>query len=423
MSSGGTARNRDGSGRVNVRGLVIVGGGAAGIGAAAEAKARGIGALIVEAKDRLGGRAHTVGWNGYRLDLGCTWLHSAERNSLRMEAEAIGEPVDRTPTGWFSQYRDLGFSPEEKEEAFGSFEALEERLAAKPPPTDRASDAIDPSNRWNPFLNALSNYINGAPLDRVSVADWLAYDNSASDQNWRLRNGYGTLLAKLGGEFEHRLVTPVTAISRLKEAVQIQTAEGVIEAERVVVAVPTATLHKIRFDPPIEGLLDAAQHLPLGIADKLFLALERPEEFPYGAHLLGNPRSSETGSYFLHPLGMPVVEGFFGGTGASALEALDDAGAFAFAVDELAALLGSGIRSRLKPIVRSRWARESWIEGSYSHALPGHAGDRAKIAGAGDDRIAFAGEHVSASDYSTAHGAYDSGRAAVRRLFGSTERQ
>ena len=63
-----------------LRGLVIVGGGAAGIGAAREARARGIDALIVEAKDRLGGRAHTIDWRGYKLDLGCGWLHSAERN-------------------------------------------------------------------------------------------------------------------------------------------------------------------------------------------------------------------------------------------------------------------------------------------------------------------------------------------------------
>ena len=66
----------------------------------------------------------------------------------------------------------------------------------------------------------------------------------------------------------------------------------------------------------------------------------------------------------------------------------------------------------------SRWAAEPWIEGSYSHALPGHAIERLRLANAGDDRIAFAGEAVSVSDYSTAHGAFDSGTAAIRRLLG-----
>ena len=96
------------------RGLVIVGGGAAGIGAGIEARARGIDALIVEAGNRLGGRGHSIAWNGHQLDLGCTWLHSAERNSLRIEAEAAGATVDRSDTNWFGQYRNLGFSQSEQ---------------------------------------------------------------------------------------------------------------------------------------------------------------------------------------------------------------------------------------------------------------------------------------------------------------------
>jgi monoamine oxidase len=404
-----------------MRGLVIVGGGAAGIGAATEAKARGVDALVVEAGRRLGGRAHSFEWQGHQLDLGCTWMHSAERNSLRLEAERIGVPVDRSPTGWFSQYRDLGFAPDERERAFAAFEEIEERMRSDPPASDRASNAIESGNEWKPFLDAISGYLNGAPLDRCSVADWLAYDNDASDQNWRLRGGYGDLLARLGTQFPHQLGTPVTAISRLKDAVQIATTEGVLEAERVIVTVPTSTLHRIRFDPPIGGLFEAAEQLPLGLANKLFLSLEDAQEFPHTAHLLGNPRSADTGSYFLNPLGMPVVEGFFGGGGdTDALEKLGEEGAFAFAVDELAALLGSNIRARLKPIAVSRWREQPWIGGSYSHALPGHAHCRAILAQAGDDRVRFAGEAVSKSDYSTAHGAFDSGKAAVTQMFGDS---
>jgi monoamine oxidase len=400
-----------------VRGLVVIGGGAAGIGAASEARARGIDALILEAKDRLGGRAHSIDWNGYRLDLGCTWMHSAERNSLRVEAERIGAAIDRASTNWAGQFRNLGFSREEQEQAWEAFQQLEERMRSAPPASDRASDALEPRNPWNAFLNAISSYVNGAPLDEVSVADWLAYDNASSDQNLRLPRGYGGLLSSLGASFEHRLATPVTAISRFKNSIRVETDDGVIETERVVVTVPTSTLHRIRFDPSIEGLFETAEQLPLGVADKLFLSLEEPEEFPHGAHLLGNPRSAETGSYFIRPMGIPVVEGFFGGPGARALERLGDEDAAAVAVDELAALLGSGIRKRLRPVALSRWAAEPWVEGSYSHALPGHSADRVWLAAAGDDRITFAGEATSVEDYSTAHGAFDSGRTAVRRLF------
>lgn len=403
----------------SARGLVIIGGGAAGIGAASEARRRGIDALIVEALDRLGGRAHSIEWNGHRLDLGCTWMHSAERNSLRAEAERIGAKIDRRPTSWFQQFRNLGFPREEQKRAWSAFEALEERMRSDPPPSDRASDAVDPGNVWSPMLNALSGYINGAPLEEVSVADWLAYDNAASDQNLRLPAGYGSLIAQLGSPFEVSLSNPVVSISRLRNGVEVRSEQGLIEAGAVIVTVPTASLKRIRFDPPIEGLTDAAEQLPLGVADKLFLALEQPEDFPHDAHLLGNPHSCETGSYFIRPMGMPVVEGFFGGTGARALEQLPDNDAAAFAIDELAALLGSAIRKRLFLIGLSRWAHQPWIGGAYSHALPGCAAARQGLQDAGDERIAFAGEAVSAGDYSTAHGAFDSGAAAVGKLAAS----
>lgn len=400
-----------------LRDLVIIGGGAAGIGAAREARARGIAALIVEAKDRLGGRAHSIDWNGCWLDLGCTWLHSAERNSLRIEAERYGASIDRSETRWFSQFHNLGFSPDEQKQAWTAFEQLEERMRLAPPSSDRASDVLEPGNPWNAFLNVISGYVNGAPLDEVSVSDWLAYDNAASNQNLRLWRGYGSLIESLGAGLEHRLATPVIAISRLRDSVQIETAAGIIEAERAIVCVPTSVLRKIRFDPPIEGLFEAAAKLPLGVADKLFLALENPDEFPRSAHLLGNPRSIQTGSYFIRPMGMPVVEGFFGGAGASALGELDDHDVEDFAVGELAKLLGSDIRKRLKLIARSCWARDCWIKGGYSHALPGCAPQRLRFVDAGDERIAFAGEAVSPADYSTAHGAFDSGIAAVSRMF------
>lgn len=403
-----------------LRDLVIIGGGAAGLGAASEAKARRIDALIVEASSRLGGRAHTIVRDGYHLDLGCTWLHSAERNSLRVVAERIGAKIDRNPTNWFGQYHDLGWSRQEQEEAFAAFAVLEQRMNEDPPQSDRALDALEHRSRWRPWLDALSGYINGAPLAEVSVEDWLAYDNAASSQNLRLVKGYGALLLSLGAQVEYRLATPVTAISRLNDSVRVATSDGAIEARSVIVTVPTATLSRIRFDPPMNDVLEAAEQLPLGIADKLFLALSNPEEFPFDAHLLGNPFSSTTGSYFIRPLGMPVIEGFFGGDGARLIEQLGEQDAAAFAIDELVALLGSDFRERVGLIATSRWGHEPWIGGSYSHARPGSAAARQKLAEGGDERIIFAGEAVSRTDYSTAHGAYDSGVNAVKRLTASS---
>ena len=74
--------------------VVIVGGGAAGIAAARRLREAGVDALIVEARSRLGGRAWSLEAAGFPIDLGCGWLHSAERNPWTPIARGAG-PRDR----------------------------------------------------------------------------------------------------------------------------------------------------------------------------------------------------------------------------------------------------------------------------------------------------------------------------------------
>jgi monoamine oxidase len=119
------------------------------------------------------------------------------------------------------------------------------------------------------------------------------------------------------------------------------------------------------------------------------------------------------GSFHLRPFGHPCIEGFFGGSFARQLEDAGDGALAAQAIDEIVALLGSDFRRRLKPLAESRWAHDPFARGSYSHALPGHAGDRAILAAPVDGRIFFAGEATSPNFFTTAHGARDSGERAA----------
>ena len=80
--------------------VLIVGGGAAGIAAARRLTDAGVGCLILEARSRLGGRAWTVEGGGHPIDLGCGWLHSADRNPWREIAEAQGRVIDKTAPPW-----------------------------------------------------------------------------------------------------------------------------------------------------------------------------------------------------------------------------------------------------------------------------------------------------------------------------------
>ena len=80
---------------------VIVGGGAAGIAAGRRLKNAGVKCLIVEARPRLGGRAWTItDPSGFPIDLGCGWLHSADRNPWVAAAEEQRKTIDKTPPPW-----------------------------------------------------------------------------------------------------------------------------------------------------------------------------------------------------------------------------------------------------------------------------------------------------------------------------------
>lgn len=389
---------------------VVIGGGAAGIAAARALHDAGREVLLVESSDRLGGRARSVRLPelGVTVDLGCGWLHSAERNPWSEIAERRGMTVDRSPANWDQQWCNLGFSPEEQRASDAAWTLWEASARAALDGPDRSlSDFIAADDPWRPLIDAISGYVNGAPLARVSLHDWARYDAAASENNWTVREGYGSLIASHIGAAPVRLNTAVSRIDRRGSSLRLETAAGTIEAARAIVAVPTPVLatDALVFDPPLPAKRDAAADLPLGLADKVFLAVARPE-WPADQHLIGNPRSACTASHRLSPHGWPVIESFFGGDCAEALES-DDAAAFA--IDELVGLLGSRWRERLRPLAVTRWRREPHIGGSYSHARIGCIAQRARLAEPVENRIFFAGEACSLQDFSTAHGAYQTG--------------
>jgi monoamine oxidase len=400
--------------------VAVIGAGAAGIAAARKLAEAGRSVVILEASNRVGGRAWTIELSGMPLDMGCGWLHSAERNPLVVIGRKAGFTIEQGPTAWQRQWRDLGFSPAERAAAAAAWTALEQRLRADPPASDRASDALEPGGEWNAYCQSLSGYLNGAPLEDLSVADFLAYDNAATNANWRVHEGYGSLIAAAVPEVSLRLSTPVRRVGLTGGGVRVETDRGPVTASAAIVTVSTNVLAHgtIAFDREADDHLHAASQLPLGLADKLFMELHGNHGLEPETHLLGNARNDATGSYYIRPLGRPVVEGFFGGKGAVIIETEGVLEAFAFALDQLSSLLGNNIRRHLRPFAASSWCHTDWVRGSYSHALPGHADARTILARPIGDRLFFAGEATHTSDFSTAHGAWESGLRAAGEAIG-----
>jgi monoamine oxidase len=198
----------------------------------------------------------------------------------------------------------------------------------------------------------------------------------------------------------------------------------VLSATQVIVTVPTNLLanESIRFHPELPAKMNAAAGLPLGVDDKVILALDDPEGMvPKDGNLRGATLRTKTGAFHLRPFGQPCIEGFFGGNFARELEDAGDGAFAAQAIEEIVLLLGSDFRGKLKPLAESRWAGDPFAQGAYSHALPGHAEARAILAAPIDGRLFFAGEATSPNFFSTAHGARDSGERAAREVMKAAE--
>jgi monoamine oxidase len=411
------------SGEVDV---AVIGAGAAGIAAGRRlAEAVSVSFVVFEARARLGGRAWTAQRGGFSLDLGCGWLHSGDQNPWTGIAEKLGFAIDRTPAPWTSGKRDLSFSEDDQREFNRASSEFYDRLdkAAQEGHDRPASDFLAPGDRWNELLNAISTYANGAELDLVSVQDAAEYGDTGI--NWRVKEGFGTAIAAYGNGLPVALDCPVTAIDHSGKRVRVESAKGSVEARVVIITVPTTTIgeERVRITPALPEKTEAAAGLPLGLADKVVLSLDKPEIVPQETRLFGNAARTGTGAYHLRPFGRPLIEGFFGGRLAHQMEQEGDGALAAFAVEELATQLGNDIRARLTPLAATAWSRDPFAHGSYSHALPGKAGARAVLARPVDERLFFAGEACSAESFSTAHGAYETGIASAESALTALAKQ
>ena len=401
--------------------MVVIGAGAAGIAASRALVEHRVGSVVVlEARSRVGGRAwtyrkgsHQAG--GIALDLGCGWLHSADTNEWAALAPSLGFAVDTMLPPWERPAHRANFGPGEREDYHAAWSSFYARIADAEArnSTARMSTCFEPGNRWNGLLGAMVTYINGAEADQLVIAEYARYRDT--EINRRIAQGYGTLIEAYAAPLDVRLSAPVTLIDHSGPRLRITTPQGDVTARAAIIAAPPGVIanETLRFTPALPGKLAAAHALPLGVADKMFLAVDEADDLPIETRLYGATDTVETGSYTFRPFGRPVIEGYFGGKFARALEHEGDGAIAAFAIEQICAALGNGMRKRLHPIIESAWARDPYALGAYSYGGEGAAAARATLAAAVDGRLFFAGEHCSEVDFSTAHGAYRSGVTAA----------
>src|SRR3954471_1926972 len=224
--------------------VAIIGAGAAGLGAANALKGSGLSIIVLEARDRVGGRPHTKQAAPYIVfDVGCGWLHSADKNGFVPIAERLGFEINKDLPPWRERAYGKAFPQEDRAEFIRALDEFYDRaeeaaeVAKRAGRDEPANRSLEAGNRWNPMIDAISTYINGAELDRVSILDMDAYEDT--NFNWRVRRGYGALVAAYGAACPLALNCAVTLIDHAAKRVRLETSRGTLTADKVIVTVPT----------------------------------------------------------------------------------------------------------------------------------------------------------------------------------------
>ncbi|MFO1132093.1 MAG: NAD(P)/FAD-dependent oxidoreductase [Hyphomicrobiales bacterium] len=402
--------------------IAVIGAGAAGLAAGLALQKAGKSFVVLEARDRIGGRAFTDTSLGLPFDMGAHWLHSADVNPFVQIADRLGLSYNDQIS--FEGEHIVRFGKDgplpagvQAEIAQYIVKALEAFIAAGAAGRDVPfTDLFDATSRWYPLLHQLIGQITSIDPEHCSTLDASRYVYDGGD--YPVMDGYGALVARNAAGLPVTLATPVSRIDWSGRDVRIETDRGTVTASSVILAVPVNVLiaDGIRFDPALPpALVQAFRDCPMGVSEKLAILLDEPIQgfgHVYGDVIFADPAKPPFNLH-LNPFGRPLLVSHFGGSHGAELEKLSDDEMMALAMEALVEAFGANMKKRVVATLRTHWASDPWTLGGYSHARPGKAASRLMFSEPVGDRIVLAGEHCSIPFFSTVHGAHLSGIAAA----------
>lgn len=415
--------------------VIIVGAGIAGIAAANELKKAGIDSLILEARDRFGGRICIDHSFGIPIGRGASWEHGMIQNPINSliyqfttECFYINfnnvtyydrnyKAIPRNQTKEFiSHFNDLSIKASKK-----YYNRTDISLA------DAIKEFLNPEqlteieqDLFKRKLTYFQNYV-GDDYEKLSPNEGNLEDALTKGQGF-LIDGYEAIINGLAKTCSIQFNTEVTAINEKPDAVEVISNKGNYSADFVIVTVPLGVLkkHSIAFDPPLPAKkLSAIERLGMGLFN--IIALEFPTAFwPEEIQAFFSPNHTACSTFInlYSYIKRPILLGYVGGETARTFETKTDTEILESTIDLLKKIFGKNINFPIHSFI-TRWGQDPWSLGSYSYLAVGATEeDRKELARPIGKRLRFAGE-ATAKIPACVDGAYTSGIREAKAIIES----
>lgn len=405
--------------------VVVLGGGVAGLSAAACLRESGMRAIVLEARDRVGGRICTErAEDGATVELGAEFLHGDAAPTRRILERAGVEAADVRDAHHVRGARGL----ERDDDVFDAIDEFAAYAEGRDASVAAVLEdwAVDP--RTKGIVRAYVEGFHGADPARFGVRTFRDEESAGSDALARVPGGYDVTARTLASDLDVRLGHVVRVVRFRRGRVDVETSRGGLRAKRAIVALPLGVLRArpgdegaIAFDPPLDEKTAAARALGFATIVRVVLRFrERP--WPADASFLHDPGAPIPTWWTESPIDERAIVGWVGGPSAASLASLDRPALRDCAVRSLARVLDvphDALERTLASFHAHDWNRDPFARGAYAWVPRGAEGSKRVLAAPVDETLFFAGEATHEGSTGTVDGAIETGLRAAREVLAS----